>query len=116
MLIRRPKLNEELNITVYSRGKIKEVFWVAINHLGMVENGKKFCSRPCNDLKLKIKVRKTMLPRSTFFVFATAKNNNKEIFIKDKVDVDFNQLSENYVRIFCLKFKFILLTFRIVVG
>lgn len=93
-----PKLNDELNITVLSKGEIKEVFWVAINHLGMVENGKKSLYRPYNNLKLKVNVTKAMLPKSTFFIFATVKHNNKEVFVREKIDVDFSQLSENFVR------------------
>lgn len=92
-----------MNITVFSKGKFKEVFWVAINHLGMAGNGKGSCRRPCSNLKLSVNITKEMLPRSTFFVFASTKHNNKEIFVKDKIDVDFSQLSENYVRIFSFK-------------
>lgn len=97
-----------MNITVFSKGKFKEVFWVAINHLGMVENGKRSCNRPCSFLRLNINITKKMLPKSSFFVFATAKFNKEEIFIKDKIDVEFSQLSENYVRlIFHLKYYFL---------
>lgn len=94
-----------MEVDVFSRGKFKEVFWVAINHLGMVGSGKKPCNRPCNNIRLFLRVTKEMLPRSTIFVFATAKHNNKDYFVKDKIDVDFNQLSENYVNFYIFKFK-----------
>lgn len=93
----RPKLNTLLNITVYSQVKIKEIFWIAINRLGMVHSGKKECSN-CKKLEFKVNVTKEMLPKSTFYVFASPKISNIETFVHNKIEVLFDQLSENYVR------------------
>lgn len=83
---------------MYSKGIFKEVFWVAINRLGMTKSGKDQCKRKCNELELKINVTKEMLPKSTFYVFASNKIGGNESFVQSKLEVFFDQLSENYVR------------------
>lgn len=91
-------LNTLLNITVYSKGKFKEIFWVAINRLGMVESGKNACKRKCTKLEFNLNVTKEMLPKATFYVFATIKLGRVESFAQSKLEIVFDQLSENYVR------------------
>ena len=98
LFLLRLKLDDLLKIDVYSQGTFTDVFWIAINRLGIVEGGKKRCdSSDCKKLELEILVTKEMLPKSTFYVFACSKDLSGEVIVQNKVDVVFDQLTENYV-------------------
>lgn len=95
----RPKLGTNITLNAYSRGKIVNGFWVAINRYGMIDKGSKKCgSRGCERIKFKVPVLKQSLPKVTIFVFALVKTESTGIILaQGKIDVTFDDLSDNYV-------------------
>lgn len=95
-------MNDTFVITAYnSGGNFLSGFYVAINSLGIIAKGNEQCERACKTLEFEVKLTRKMLPKLTFFVFATVRG--KRTLSQGKIDIEFDRLSENYVSKISLK-------------
>lgn len=64
----------------------------------MIDEGSTKCGRGCDRIMFKVPVLKQSLPKVTIFVFALVNTpQDEKVHAQGKIDVTFDELSENYV-------------------